>query len=61
MGDEHPVNLKELCRGELAEALGYDLELYLGPPVWGQLLKEVKNLVKDREDLNTLRRILKEK
>ena len=58
---DHPGNLRELCRAELAEALGYDLEAYLGPPVWGQLLKEVKALVKDRDDLRTLRRILKDR
>lgn len=59
--DETPVDMKDLCRKELAEALGYDLNTYLGVPVWGQLLKEVKRLTKDRRDLNTLISILEER
>jgi len=45
-------------RNDLAGALGYDVKAYLGVPVWKQLLKEVRGLVSDRKDLNTLRRIL---
>jgi len=50
---------KEDCRRELAQALGYDPDSYLGPPIWKQLLKEVQGLVSGRQDLTTLRRILK--
>jgi len=65
-GEEFPLKEDEVPfredgadqRNELAEALGYNSAAYLGPPVWSQLLKEVRNLVKVKEDLNTLRRIL---
>ena len=44
-------------RMELAWTLGYEGKS--APPPWGQLLREVKSLMKDSEDLKTARRILR--
>lgn len=44
-------------RRELAITLGYKNEATY--PVWNQLLREVKSLMKDSEDLKTARRILR--
>jgi hypothetical protein len=43
-------------RRELASVLGHNTDKI---PVWNQLLREVKELMKDSEDLKTARRILR--
>ena len=48
----------EKHRRELAKVLGYNPDGLL-LPIWDQLLKDVAELVKDRKDLRTLRRILR--
>ena len=50
---------EDKCRRELAKVLGYNPDGVL-LPIWDRLLQDVAELVKDRKDLRTLRRILRD-
>ena len=46
-------------RRNLAKALGHEVGVLLELPSWGTLLREVKNVVKEAEDLKSMRKILR--